>query len=444
MIQVSIETTGQLERRMNVVVPSKRVEDEMKKRLQKLTQTARIEGFRPGKVPMNLISQRYGDAVRHEVMEAMLKISMNEALSQENLVPATIPVIQSMEMEKDNSLRYAATFEIFPEVQVQDISDIRLEKEIVDIAESDVDTVLEQIRTQQSTWKIVSRSAQKGDQVTVDLHWMSDENPPQAREQKNIPWVLEEGALPIDISKLEGVKASDEVTIDIPLQNAGKTSIPATIKVISVAERELPTLDDAFAKKMDVQDLAALRDQVREHMTRQVNDSVKNKLKSHIIEKLLDKHTIELPKGLVEEEIKNLEQNVREQYAKGANPETVKQALKTEHAQIEKAARRRVTLSVIFNALVKKFNLVVDNARVQERLRYFASMFQDPMYGVDMVNKDSKLMSAIRSQVLEDQIIDKLLEQISFSEKKINYSSFIKSESSEAGDKSHPSDRPAK
>lgn len=445
MIQVSVENTGQLARRIKVVVPPEQVENEIKNRLQKLTKTVRIEGFRPGKAPLNVISQRYGDSVRSEVAEWMLQTSLNKALTQENLMPATMPVVESIKMEKDQPFEFVATFELFPDVQIKDLNDLKLEKENVTISDADLDTVLQQIRKQNVGWKIVDRAAAKGDKVVLDLNWMSDEKPPQAREQKNIPWILEPGAIPIEWQLLENVKVGDEVKIQIPLNTPDKKSIDATAKIIEVAEPELPELNDAFAKQMDVENLNALKDQVRDHMMHQVDEAIKNKLKSRLLEVLVTRHDFDLPNGLIQEEVKNLEENIRSKYAKGTSPEVINQAIKTEHEKLQQAAKRRVKLGMLFNALVKKYDLKVDVARVQERIRYFSGMFQDPAYGLQMVSNDKNLLATIRSQVLEDQIVDKLLEQTQYTQKTVAYADFLKQEehahAGEAGHH-HPADRP--
>lgn len=431
MIQVSVETTSNLGRRVSVAVPAERVEEEVKTRLSKIVKTARIEGFRPGKAPVRIVEQRYGAAARNEAIETLLQTSLNDALIQEKLQPAVSPLIQSIKADKGQPLEYTAIFEIYPEVKLQPLSDITLEKRIVKITEKDVDRVVNQIRHQHAKWVLVDRPAENGDRITFDLHWTDPKNPEKKGEQKNIVIVLEDGVTSPEFVALKGTKTNQEVNLTLPLQGDPNTkTIPGIANILKVESPELPALDDQLAKRLDVEGgVEALREEVRKHMELQLEDTLKNELKAKVIEQFLSRHPIELPNELVERETKILEQDLqnqlRRQLPQGAQikdqtlPNTVLENL-------TKQAQRRVSLSILFSALAKEQPITIDNSRIQKRIEQIAASFQGPANVAESLFRDKELINRVRSQVLEDQLIDKLLEQIQYTETTADYADVVK------------------
>lgn len=424
-MQVSVENIGNLERRITVALPPEALDNAVKKRLSELSRTLRIEGFRPGKAPVNIVEQRYGASVRGEVIEKLLQNSLNDALIQEKLDPVNMPTIHHIKADQGQPLEYTATFEVFPEVKLQGLSDLVLEKTNVTITPPDVDRVLEQMRLQHATWEEVQRAASMNDKVILDLNWMDNEaSPPKPREQHNVAVVLEEKIMTDDIKSLIGAKAGDSVNIGLHMQGApGKPTIPALAKVKQVMVAKLPNLDDEFAKYLDVKGgLTELRAEVQKHMELQLQANLKAKLRNQVIEKLLERHNLELPPKLVDAEIAHLEQETRAQLAQqGKQQEATAAWSEQTRANTVAMARRRVTLSIIYRVLMKEYDLKADVKRIRERVEQAASMFEDPNHMVTEIYKEPAMMQNIRSQVLEEQIIDKLLEQVKYTEKTADY-----------------------
>lgn len=217
-MDISVEITGSLARRLTVAVPASEINNAIQKRIQKLTKTAKLDGFRPGKIPAKVIQQRFGDAIRGEAIEEVLQSSLRTALTQEKLQPAEPPTIQSLEADEGQPLKYSAIFEVYPEVHVNSLANVTLEKTVVAIEDADIARVLDQMRKQHAEWEEVNRPIQLGDKVTMDFIRVIDDKPQADTEQKNVSLILDEGRIPAGFDKLIGAKAGDEVTIDLPEQ----------------------------------------------------------------------------------------------------------------------------------------------------------------------------------------------------------------------------------
>lgn len=429
MIQVSVETTSNLGRRLSVAVPAEKVEEEIKTRLANVMKTAKVEGFRPGKAPVRIVEQRYGNTVRSEAIENLLQSSLNAALVQEKLQPAVSPIIQSIKADKGQPLEYIATFEIYPEVKLQTLSDITLEKRVVKITKADVDRVLGQIRKQHANWIEVNRAAEEGDRITFDLHWTDPQDPTKIGEQKKILLILEEGATPPEFVNLKGTKKDEEVKLSLPLQgDPYTTSIPGSAHILKVEAPELPTLDDKFATRLDVVGgIEALRTEVQKHMEIQLEDTLKNEIKVQVIDQFLARHPIELPNELVERETQALEQELKVQIQRQM-PQNPNQPISNQvRENLINQARRRVSLSILFAAFAKEHPIQIDKDRIQKRIEQIATSFQGSTAEVaESLFRNKEVINRIRSQVFEDQLVEKLMEQIKYTETKASYADVVK------------------
>jgi len=413
-MRVSVEITSSLGRRLNVVVPVEEVEKARKERIQQLTKTIKMDGFRPGKIPAKVIEERYGDSVMGEVVEKIIRSTLPDALKQEKLRPAVYPAIESLKAEKGSALEYIAAFDVMPEIKVNDLSNVTLEKLIVAIKDTDIDRVLEQMRKQHALWHDVQRAAQWGDRITFDLQ--ADEG---KQDQKGLQLVLEEGKLPAGFEVLVG--KNNGATFKVPLPGRDDEAV---VTVQSIAEPKLPQLDADFAKKLGIEEgtIEALREQVRKHMQDELDRALHNKLKGQIIEKLVETHTFELPKGMIEEEKQHMEREFRAQISRQIGKEYTDALPENSTQEMETNARKRVILGLLFPEIVKKYNITVDENRVNKHIDRVAEAFQGAQQMIDMIHKDKEMMNNIRSQVLEEQVIDKLLEQVKFNEKTAEYS----------------------
>lgn len=429
-MQVSVETTSNLGRRLTVIVPADLLEDEVSARLKNLSKTAKIEGFRPGKIPSRVIEQRFGDSARGEVVNKVLQKSLNDALIQEKLEPASTPTIQSLKAEKGQPLEYVATFDVFPEVKLQDLSDVVLEKSKVNIAEADVDRVLEQMRVQHAKWIPVDRASKEGDKVTVDLKWPHEEKAAKFREQRGVAFILSK-ALPPDLEVLKGTKVGDEVPVKLAIQVRGtpeRTQVSAMGTVLTIAEPELPELNDEFAKTLEVAEgIQGLRAEVRDHMQKQADQVVKTKVRNRLVEALLERHHFELPEQVVETEKQQMEYELKMQQQSAVSPKDFELA-DSIRENIANMAKKRVTLSLIYSALIKEYQLKVDSNRVHERIEQIAVSFEDPKEMAQKMLQDRPTINRISTEVMEDQILEKLLEKIQYTEKNLDYAKVMELE----------------
>lgn len=422
-VQVSVESVNNFTRRINVTVPVSQLEEKKKRHLLELAKKMRLDGFRPGKVPVDHIEKLYGNSIWQEVIEKSLQISLSAALEQETLNPVGQPHIEFMKAEPGADLTYTASFEIYPQVEAPTLKGASLEKLKVDITEEDIDKVLEQMRKQYAEWIEVSgEKAGYGDQVSFDIVFADAEE----KTRKDLQWVLEEDKIPEGFSALLFSVAGDTLSISLPKQQGSEQVNSATIKVKKVAKAKLPELDNAFAKRLDIKEgtIEALKDQVRHHMQIELDRMLREKLKTQAIDKLVTMHAInELPQGALDQEFQRLEQDVLKQQKQQATDKIdLSEIQKTDLMQI---SHRRVTLGLLFNALIEKHHLHVDESRVQQHIDKLVGVFQFDQMVRDKLCKDKNMMMKIRSSVLEEQVIDKLLEEVEYTEKVAEYSDIM-------------------
>lgn len=417
-MQVSVESVDNFTRRLNVTVPISQLEERKKLHILELAKKTRLDGFRAGKVPPSHIEKLYGSSIWQEVIEKSLQISLSTALEQETLNPVGHPHIESIKAEPGADLTYTASFEIYPQVEVPTLKGASLERLKVNITEEDIVKVLEQMRKQYAEWIEVPDKACYGDRVSFDLVFADSEE----KTRRDLQWVLEEDKIPEGFSALLSSVAGDTLSVSLSKEQSNS----AAIKVKKVAKAKLPELDNAFAKRLDIKEgtIEALKDQVREHMQIELDRILREKLKTQVIDKLVTMHAInELPQGALNQEFKRLEQDVFRQQ-KQQNNERISLS-EIEKADLMKMAYRRVSLGLLFNALIEKHHLHVDESRVQQHIDKLVGAFQFDQMVRDKLYKDKNMMMNIRSSVLEEQVIDKLLEEVEYTEKLAEYSEIM-------------------
>lgn len=414
-MQVSVESVDNFTRRLSVTVPISQLEERKKLHILELAKKTRLDGFRAGKVPPSHIEKLYGSSIWQEVIEKSLQISLSTALEQETLNPVGHPHIESIKAAPGADLTYTASFEIYPQVEVPTLKGASLERLKVNITEEDIVKVLEQMRKQYAEWIEVPDKACYGDRVSFDIVFADSEE----KTRRDLQWVLEEDKIPEGFSALLSSMAGDTLSVSLPKEQGNS----AAIKVKKVAKAKLPELDNAFAKRLDIKEgtIEALKDQVREHMQIELDRILREKLKTQVIDKLVTMHAInELPQGALNQEFKRLEQDVFRQQ----NNERISLS-EIEKADLMKMAYRRVTLGLLFNALIEKHHLHVDESRVQQHMDKLVGAFQFDQMVRDKLYKDKNMMMNIRSSVLEEQVIDKLLEEVEYTEKLAEYSEIM-------------------
>ncbi len=422
-MHVSVETADGLKRRMTVAVEEERIDKAVQGRLKDLSRTVKLKGFRKGKVPLKVVQQHYGAQVRQDVIGDVLQSSFYEAVEQEKLRPAGAPDFEPKTMEPGKGLEYVATFEVYPEIELADLSKETVIKPVVEITEEDVDAMIENIRRQHMTWEAVDRPAEEGDRVTVDFKGTIEGEPFEGGEGTDMEVVIGEGRL---ISGFEdglmGVKAGDEKTLELTFPEdyhakelAGKP-VQFAIKVKKVEAPKLPEVDAEFAKQLGIEDgdLVKMREEIRANMQRELDSKLQGKIKEAVMEVLLGSHDFPVPEALVTQEAQALARQMQENFARqGLKAED----LKLEPAMFRDQAWRRVKLGLLMAEIVKANDLKVDPARVKAKVEEIAAPYEHPEEVVKWYYADPRRLGEVESLVFEEQVVDWVLEQAQVEEK---------------------------
>ena len=412
-MQVSVESIGKLERRMQVQVPAERVAAEIAARLQNISRTARLNGFRPGKAPLKVIRQQFGSQVHREVIGELLQSSYAEAVTQNQLAPAGSPRIEPQSMDEGQDLKYVATFEVFPEVVLQPIESLQVDRVTAEVTESDIDAMIERLRKQQMKHTAVSRPAAAGDKVTIDFEGAIDGVPFAGGKGENIAIVLGEGRMLPDLENgLIGAAAGEKrnVTVNFPadyraVELAGKSAIFAT-EVKTVEEPVLPELDEEFCKSFGVTEggLPKLREDVGANMRRELDQAIRNRNKAAVMEKLYAANPTDVPNVMIEGQIRDMQvEAMRRAGAKEASQAPPRDPF-------VEPARRRVTLGLLLNDVIRREKLVVDRARVNERLDEMVAAYGDPGAMKRAYMQNAEAMRQVEGLALEDQAVEWILQ----------------------------------
>ncbi len=424
-MQVSVETTTGLERRMKIAVPKDRIESEVEKRLKSLGGRAKIDGFRPGKVPFSVIRKKFGSQVRQEVLGEVMQSSFVEAVSQEKLCPAGTPHIEMADAANDDSLEYTATFEVYPEVELKGLDSIKVERPVLEISDADIDKMLENLRKQRKTWAEADRPAQDGDQVTIDFEGTIGGEPFQGNTGEGVALELGSGRMIAGFEEqLIGKKAGDEFTLSVTFPEdyhakelAGKSADFVT-KVIKLEEPALPEIDDDFIAAFGISEggVDALRVQVRENMLREGEQTVNNRVKDQVFDGLMALELMEIPRALIDAEINALVKQRQEAMKHYGAP-----VQDVDPAQFEDQAKRRVALGLILSEVIQENDLKVPPARLRETIEKMAASYERPDDVIKYYYSDKSRLAEMENIALEEMAVEWVREQAAITDKPISF-----------------------
>jgi trigger factor len=444
-MQVSIEKSQGLERRMKVQVPAERLEREMDDRLKSLSKRAKVDGFRPGKVPFKVLKQRFGDQVRTDVVNDLLQTSYNEALAQQKLNPASGPRIDLKDNKvpaEGDSLEYTAVFEVYPEIALKGVDGIKIERPVAEVAASDIDAMVDNLRHQRADWEAVERAAKDGDRVLIDFEGSVDGVPFPGGKGERVPVVLGEKRMLPDFEKgLEGIKAGEprEFGVKFPddyhaKELAGKA---ARFKVAAhaVEGQVLPALDDEFCKSFGITEggIEKLRSEVSENMKRELDDTIRRKLKDQALDALLKANKLDLPKSLVDDEIERL----RHDALVRIGVRDSKKASELPRELFEEQAVKRVSLGLLVGEIINQQKLSVDPKRVDERLQRMAGEYSTPAEAVRSFRANQDIMRQVETLVLEEQAVDWLLGKAAMTDKPTTFKDLMNLHEHDHADHDH-------
>jgi len=414
-MHVTVETTGNLGRRMTVAVPAARMEQEIAARLKRLSQTARFPGFRPGKAPMKMVEAQYAGKVLEEVAGDLIRTTFYEAVNEQGLKPAGGPDIQPKHMDRGKDFEYTATFEIYPEIKRLEIKGARIERPVVTVSEEDVDRTIDTLRRQQVGWNPVERAAANEDRVLIDFKGMQDGVPFEGGEAKDFPLVLGNNTLINGFeSGLIGARAGETRTLDVSFPAdyrntslAGK-QVQFVVTVKQVNAPVLPEVNDEFARALGVADgkIETLRLEVRANLERELAERVRSELREQVFKAVIEANPLDVPKSLEQSEIEHLIQTSRANFeAQGMSAAQ----LPGDPQLYAEQARKRVTLGLILAEMVKVKSLIVDAQLVRARIEELAAGYDNPQEFVDWHYANRERLSEIESKVMEDQAVEVLL-----------------------------------
>ncbi len=435
--QVSVESTGNLERKLTFRVPAGELESQVGGRLKEMARTARIKGFRPGKVPTKVIQQRFGSQVRAEILDGMLRRGFDQAIRENALRVAGNPQILPSDESAEGELAYTATFEVVPEFGEIDVEKLQVVRHTAEVAEDDIDRMIENLRLQRRSWSAVTRPAKDGDAVDVET-WsqVGDERLPAEGAEKGVAVIGTGAMFPALEAALKGMKTGEEKTVEVDFpadyrvpQLAGRKA-QVHLKAEQVSEPVLPEVDAAFIKSFGVKsgEMAQFRSDIRTNLERELKGALMNRLRREVGEQLVAAYgSTELPPRMVEAEARGMAaqafDQARRQGAQGLPPGGMLPP--DAHQQFMEPARKRVLLGLLVGEIARRNQLRLDSRRVEETMRLIASTYEEPEQVIELYRNDPQLMSGLQNRVMEEQVIDWIAERAQHTDQTLSFQEAI-------------------
>jgi len=433
-MQVSVETTDGLERKITVAIEEERISTVVDGRLQDMTKTVKVKGFRTGKVPLKIVKQQYEQQVRQEVVGDVLQSTLYEAIGQEKLNPAGQPRIDSLKSDPGQGMEYTALFEIYPEVKLGDLSKETVEKPTAEITDADVDEMLETVRGQHKEWVSVDRAAKDGDQLNINFKGMIDGELFPGGEANDMLIELGSGRMIKGFEEgLIGAKAGDDVTLNVTFPDdyhakelAGKPAKFDT-HINKIEEAKLPELNDEFAKKLGIKDanLENMHKEIKASMQLELDNRLNTKMKSAVMDALINAHDFDVPKPLIEDESEAIKKNMLENLKQQGMQD---QGMQLNASMFADQAIRRVKLGLIMSEIVKSEKVEADEERVKKKIEEIAAPYEQPQQVIDWYNADQQRLAEVRALVTEEQIVDWAMEKAKVVDKKMTFKEIMDSE----------------
>ncbi len=428
-MQVSVESVGNLERRVILSLPAEQVDTQVGGRLREIARTARIKGFRPGKVPTKVIEQRYGSQVRAEILDGMLREGMDQAVRENELRIAGAPQINQADEAGEGEIKYVANVELVPEFGELDMAKLEVVRHTAEVADADIDRMLANLQLQRASWTKVERAAKTGDLANLETHSVLDGERMPAEGVEKTSTVIGSGAVFAEVENaIVGMQPGEEKTIDVTLpadwhatQFAGKT-VTSSFKLVDLAEQALPEIDAAFIRSFGVKsgDLDHFRSEIRTNLERELKGALMNRLRREVGEQLVAAYKqVELPPRLVENEARALQANAVEQARRQG------QRVDADAAAFNEAASKRVLVALLVGEIARRNDLRLEPARLNEMMRLIASTYEQPEQVIALYRNDPQLMQGLQSRVMEEQVIDWIAERARHTEQALSFQEAI-------------------
>ena len=436
-LQITTNKTSNLETQLTVKVPVATIQGRVETRIQQVAKTAKIDGFRKGKVPVSHIRAQYGAGIQQEVINDVIRDTVFDAIREENIRAVGMPNIDDVKLEND-FLVYQATVEVFPEVEVQSLEGVDVERQTATVGDADVDTMIESLQKQRQTFAAKEDAAANGDQVKFDFEGSIDGELFEGGAAQDFSLVLGSGRMiPGFEDGIVGMKAGEEKTINVTFpedyqaENLKGKQAQFKINVKSVETPAVPELDEAFFEQFGVKEggLDKLKADVRKNMEREVKNAARAQVKEATFNALLEKNEIEIPGSMLEQEIDRQRDMMLNRFAQqfGADPKNFSKDM-LPNELFEEQALRAARLGVLVSSIIEANKLEVDQARVDAFINEMAENYEDPKEVVDFYSNNKQERANIEAVVLEDQVVDYLLAQANVSDKDVSYQDLLASQ----------------
>lgn len=428
-MQVSVETTQGLERRATITVPADVIENEVKRLLKDEYRNRRINGFRKGKVPPNVLQKLYGKEARARAASNLMQSKYFEAMMQEKINPVGMPAIEPKVNEEGKDLEFVATFEVYPEVKVAALDKLNVEKPDVEVTDKDVDNMLDTLRKQHASWKEIKRKSKKGERITIDFTGSIDGEEFEGGKAADFALELGEGRMiPGFEDEIIGMKAGEEKTIkvtfpdDYHAENLKGKEAQFVVVAKKVEERELPELSDEFVTQFGIQEggVEALKAEVRKNMQRELKNAVQSKVKEQVLKGLVENNDVNLPKAMIDQEVDVLRRQAMQRF--GGNQAQMPQLPAD---LFEEQAKERVKVGLLLGEVIRGNELKVDEKKVDEIIENNASAYEDPAEVIAYYKSNEEMMQQIRNVALEEQAIEFILDNAKVKAKKTSFDALM-------------------
>lgn len=431
-MQISVEKSSNLERRLTVEVPEERIEEQVDSRLQNLRKSVRIDGFRQGKAPLKVVRQRFGERVRAEIVGEMLQSTIAEAMTSEDLKPAGQPVIDPVSSAPGKGLTYTATFEVYPEIELVPVDKLEIEKFNCEIGEKDVDQMIERLREQNREWLAVERPSQEEDQLNINFEGTVDGESFDGGSGDEFDLMLGTGTMIEGFeAQLIGKSAGEQVEMDLQFPEeyrnedlAGKP-VRFEVTVNKVSEPVLPVVNDAFMEKFGTKDadMSKFRTEVRENMEKERERALRQRLTNEVLEKIGAANDVDVPASLVKGESQRLGKQIAQEFMmRGVNPAVAGEELA---GALKQRAENRVKLGLIMAEIIKTADLKAHPEKVREMIENMASSYEDPAAVVKYYYDHPEQLQQVEGTCLEEEAVNWIAERAILTETRISFDALM-------------------
>jgi len=429
-MDVSVESTGAIERRLTIKVPATELDQNIQSRLARLAKTIKLPGFRPGKVPLKVVEARFSEQVLQEAAEELIGSSYRDAVVQESVEAAGPPAIEPTTMIRGKDLEYVATLEVFPEIPRLDIKGREIEKKTCKVESADVDRTIETLRKRRTTWEPGETPAAEDDRLLIDFRGTIDDQPFEGSEAENYPVVIGGGTMLKEFEEqLTGTSVGDSVTVnltfpeDYPKSEIAGKAAQFNVEVREVGKPGLPELDEDFIKSFGVEEGTepAFRKQILENLERERDQRIRNDIRMAVIEALIEDNEFDLPGSLVEEEIDRAVMASRSQLQQQGLPSDGP----VDRELFQDSASRRVKVGLVMHEIVKQREIKPDEVAVRKRLDEMSSGYDDPQQFINWYREDRSRLAQIEAAVVEDQVVEALIEEARVTETAVSFEAFM-------------------